>query len=551
MSNDARFEFVLIDGGSQQSDSSAVMPRERDDLRDLLESILNRAGVQLPKGAAPTPTPQPTVTPTEVVQPQPAPETKSPDVGAVPVTPPKPSPVPSPTLTPQPQPLPAPREPQTVTTPKVEDVTSRTPQPVARPEPVAVPKPEPRPEPIAVPTPEPVKQEPPPKAEQPQPIDRQPTEPSKVPERFVNYPPKETPTPITPSDLEAMKKDYGKPYDPIKAAEDLARQESADRMRSLAERMNAEREQRLAEAAAKRKADHERAMAASDEAIKARYNAPDAKKIFEELRADAKKAADLKYGPSPIDRTGDIIEAIAVEGKDAAKATAAAGAGARAAVGAAARAAGGAGAAAGSAAGGAAAGGALAGIAASAAVGTLGGMAAAAPFMAFNTVKKAADQLAETLGNMSPEIAMAKARAETAMTFRRLEMAQQFGPDVAKVVEGNTDFKIAASRLAAPFVGPVLEDVASLYKGLGDVAQSMGLIADKNDSILERITRFGLDITGLSQLGSFGDMLSRMAGADEQSQGFGKFLDDLDFITPPGWDAAPSSPTEDWGMILK
>jgi hypothetical protein len=422
-----------------------------------------------------------------------------------------------------------------------------------RPEPLTPPKPEPLPEFKPLSLPEPIKPSPLPPREKLEPLDRQPTEPSKVPERFVNYPPKETPTPITPSDLEAMKKDYGKPYDPIKPAEDLARQESADRMRSLAERMNAEREQRLAEAAAKRKADHERAMAASDEAIKARYNAPDAKKIFEELRADAKKAADLKYGPSPIDRTTDIIDAIVVDGKDAAKATATAAAGKLAAVMGpeAAKAAGVA--TMGGVAGGAAAGGALAGIAATAATGTLAGMAAAAPAMAYRSVEQFAEKLIENLGDLSPEVAIAQARADAAMTFRRIEMARQFGPDLAKIVEGDSDMRVAGSRIGGAVMGPIVEDFADFKKGLGDVAEALGKFADNNKEFIGDAVRAAIESnpwTGI--IGDAGRLMTWMTGGGDQQQQstLGAFLEELDFITPPGWETTPELNTDAAGGLM-
>jgi hypothetical protein len=436
--------------------------------------------------------------------------------------------------------------------PRHTDVTGWTPEPIPRPEPATIAKPEPIPEFKPLSLPEPLKPTPLPPREKLEPLDRQPLEPSKVPERFVNYPPKPEPTPITPEDLEAMKRDYGKPYDPIKAAEDLARKESADRTRAIAEQINAERDRKAAERAAKARADHERAMAASDEAIKKRYDAPDAKEIFEELRAEAKKAVDLKYGPSPIDRTGDIIDAIAVEGKDAAKATAAAGASRLAAVMGpeAAKAAGVA--TMGGVAGGAAAGGALAGIAASAATGTLAGMAVAAPAMAYRTVEQFTDKLTAALGDLSPEIAMAQARADAAMTFRRIEMARQFGPDLAKVVEADSDMRIAGSRIGGAVMGPIVEDFADFKKGLGDVAEALGKFAENNKEFIGDAVRAAIESnpwTGM--IGDFGKFMTWMTGGGEQQQTLGTFLEELDFITPPGWDTTPSAPTEDWGLMLR
>ena len=383
MSNDARFEFVLIDGGSQSSGAPSPVPREGEDLRGLLESILQRGGVQLPQGTTGTPTTLPTSTPTETTRPVEPVPTVSPDAGASPVPSPTPSPVTPPVSVPTPEiPTPKPRDATPV-------VMQPTPQPptevIPRPEPAPLPKLEPRPEPKPLPVPQAAKPDPVPSVTVPEPSDRQPTEPSRVPDRFADVPQKEYPRPWTPEDMEDMAaRTVPKGIDPIQSAEDLARQESADRMRRFAEEYNAERAKRQADAAAKRKADHEQAMQRSDAAIENRYGAVDAKKIFDELRAEAKALADKTVGPSPLQTAGDLATAATSDAKDAAKATAVKVTGELAEV-AGKAATSGAGAGGGIAAGAGA--GTAAGIAATAATGTLAGIAVATPALAYRTLE--------------------------------------------------------------------------------------------------------------------------------------------------------------------
>ena len=535
MSNDARFEFVLIDGGSQSSGAPSPVPREGEDLRGLLESILQRGGVQLPQGTTGTPTTLPTSTPTETTLPAQPAATVSPDAGASPVLSPTPSPVTPPVSVPTSE-IPTPR-PRDATPVVIQPTPQRPSEVIPRPEPVPIPKVEPLPEPKPLPVPQPVKPDPVPSVTVPEPRDQQPTEPSKVPDRFVDMPQKEYPRPWTPEDLaDQEQRRIPKGVDPIQTAEDLARQESADRMRRIAEEYNAERAKRQAEAAAKRKADHENAMQRSDAAIENRYGAVDAKKIFEELRADAKALADKTVGPSPMQTAGDIATAATSEAKDAAKAAATKVTGDIAEV-AGKAAAGGAGAAGAAAGGGAGA--AAAGIGATAATGALAGLAVAAPAMAFRSMEIYTDKIAQTIGNLSPELAMAQARADTAATFRRLEMAQQFGPDLARLKEADSDLKIAGSRIAGAFVGPIIEDFADLKEGIGNVAERIGEFVDNNKKWTEAISEGLIQGAGFGWIGQLGELMTWASGGGDQQKTLGTFLDELDFITPPDWDQAP------------
>ena len=148
---------------------------------------------------------------------------------------------------------------------------------------------------------------------------------------------------------------------------------------------------------------------------------------------------------------------------------------------------------------------------------------------------------------------MARARADAAMTFRRLELAQQLGPDLARIAEANSDFAVAGSRIGGAFIGPIVQDFADLKEGLGNVAERLGKFADDNREFIGEVVRGAIESnpwTGM--IGDFGKFMTWASGGGDQQKTLGTFLDELDFITPPGWEQAPRMDMESQeGLMLE
>lgn len=549
MSNDARFEFVLVDGGEQPGSSPAPVPSGQSDLEKLIEKLLTRQGFeyQPPEQRAPQPSPvtlpQTSQTaPTQQkgpVEPARSQEIEPPTIpdrpassptSDRPVTPPAQQPVTAPEKPPEPKPTP-PIEPK------------RPPESVA-------PKVEPQPPPSTAATtptqPEAAQAQPP--ARPGDIVTTSPTtgEERRLPERFADYPDKE-PRTYEPRPVEQAPASPPMTAEDVKAeAEDIARAEQDARMKSFVERYNADREARLEAEAAKRKAEHDRAMAAADTAQGERrgYEPVDVSKMFQEMRAESRAKIDKALGI--YDKSDEVIHATLVDAAKVSKDGAAATAAQLSSTAARVSATGSAAASTGATAAGGAAGflgeGALAAAATSAGAATVAGIAVAAPFMAYNSLSDAASKLARSLEDVSPDIAAASAEAEANATLRRIEAARRLGPDLARMTAADDRFREAFQDISLPFARPIIKEIANIKQGIADAFGAFGDVIERNGGALERITEELMRLPPfdlLSGPGELGELLSKFFGKENQPTGYDALFASLDFITPPGWNDKP------------
>ncbi len=168
---------------------------------------------------------------------------------------------------------------------------------------------------------------------------------------------------------------------------------------------------------------------------------------------------------------------------------------------------------------------------------------AKANYELIQSVDKLARQLAPELANYSPEVAAATAQAELRRTMRAFSTSERLGPDVARLVEANSRLGDAMVAIRDVIAGPLMKDAATIKEGIAGAAEVISGFFERNqkgfDIAYELLTRY---IPGpqnmIGQGATAMEILKRMTGYESNQSSFESIFMGDGMLTPPGWNDA-------------
>lgn len=157
-----------------------------------------------------------------------------------------------------------------------------------------------------------------------------------------------------------------------------------------------------------------------------------------------------------------------------------------------------------------------------------------------------AKALAPKLVNYSPQVAAAQAAAELREVMRAFSTSDRLGESVGRLVEANSVIKDSMAQLRDVISGPIMADVASMKEGLAGILSVAGNFAEKNQAVYDALynvaTRY---LPGPQQiigdLAKLGEIVKALTGYESKTGSFDQIFMDNGMITPPGWSNTPET----------
>lgn len=155
-----------------------------------------------------------------------------------------------------------------------------------------------------------------------------------------------------------------------------------------------------------------------------------------------------------------------------------------------------------------------------------------------------AKRLAPTLVDYSPEVAAAQAAADLREVMRTFSTSDRLGETVGRLVEANSIIKDSMAQLRDVVAGPIMADAATIKEGLAGLLSSVTQFVENNqgtyDAIYNLATRY---LPGpqnmIGQMAAVAEILKKVTGYEEKkNEDFGFMLMGDGMITPSGWDDA-------------
>lgn len=155
-----------------------------------------------------------------------------------------------------------------------------------------------------------------------------------------------------------------------------------------------------------------------------------------------------------------------------------------------------------------------------------------------------AKRLSPTLVDYSPEVAAAQAAADLREVMRTISTSDRLGETVGRLVEANSILKDSMVQIRDVIAGPIMQDAATIKEGLASALAEFGDFMERNQSIYDTMyyvaTRY---LPGpqsmIGKLVKVAEILKKVTDYEEKkNEDFGFMFMGDGMITPPGWDNA-------------